>query len=85
VEGHKGLPQSLPPPRGAKYKYVVCINFTLDSNKCTNNIEESEVVILGLRKLRALEVRTCIVKTDSKIVVVQVEKDRTAWSQCFNI
>ena len=35
-------------------------------------------VILGLRKLRALGVTTCIIKTDSKIVAGQIEKDYAA-------
>jgi hypothetical protein len=34
-----------------------------------------EAVILGFRKLRALRVTTCIFKTDSKVVVGQIEKD----------
>jgi hypothetical protein len=35
-------------------------------------------VILGLRKLRALGVTTCIVRTDSKVVAGQVEKEYSA-------
>lgn len=34
------------------------------SDKCTNNIAEYEDLILGLRKLKALIVKTCIVKND---------------------
>ena len=49
--------------------------FALDSDKCTNNIAEYETFILGLRKLQALGVTTCIIKTDSKVVVGQIEKD----------
>jgi hypothetical protein len=62
-------------PSEAKYKYTVCPSFTLETDRCTNNIAEYEAVILGLRKLRALGVKTCIVKTDSKIVVGQIKKD----------
>jgi ribonuclease HI len=40
-----------------------------------NNITEYEAGILGLHKLRALGVTTCIVKTDSKIIVGQIKKD----------
>jgi hypothetical protein len=47
----------------------------LESDRFTNNIAEYEAVILGLRKLRALGVTTCIVRTDSKVVVGQVEKE----------
>jgi ribonuclease HI len=39
------------------------------------HIAEYETVILGLRRLRALGVTTCIVKIDSKIVAGQIEKD----------
>jgi ribonuclease HI len=62
-------------PLGVKYRYVTHLSFALESNKCTNNIEEYEAIILGLRKLRALGVTTCIVKTDSELVAGQIEKD----------
>jgi hypothetical protein len=54
------------------------LNPCLDSDKQTNNIAEYEAVILGLRKLKALGVNTCIIKIDSKIVAGQIEKDCTA-------
>jgi ribonuclease HI len=31
-----------------KYRYAVCLSFTLESKRCTNNIAEYEAVILGL-------------------------------------
>jgi ribonuclease HI len=31
--------------------------------------------LLGLCKLRAIGVRKCILRTDSKVVVVQIEKE----------
>jgi ribonuclease HI len=65
-------------PTGAKYRYAACLSFALKSDKCTNNIAEYEAIILGLQKLRALEVTTCIVKIDSKIVTRQIEKDCSA-------
>jgi ribonuclease HI len=61
-------------PPGVKYRYAARISFALESDRCTNNIAEYEAVILGLRKLRALGVTTCIVRTDFKIVAGQVEK-----------
>jgi ribonuclease HI len=64
-------------PTGVKHRYAR-LSFALESDRCTNNIAEYEAVILGLRKLRALGVTTCIIKTDSKVVVGQVEKDYTA-------
>jgi ribonuclease HI len=48
------------------------------SDRCTNNIAEYEVVILGLRKLKTLGVATCIIKTDSKVVAGDIEKDYSA-------
>jgi hypothetical protein len=50
----------------------------LESDRCTNNVVEYEAVILSLRKLRALGITTCIIKTDSKVVADQVEKDYAA-------
>ena len=55
-------------PTGVKYRYAACLNFALESNRCTNNIAEYEAVILGLRKLWALGATTCIIRTDSKVV-----------------
>jgi hypothetical protein len=65
-------------PTGVKHKYAARLNFALESDRCTNNVAEYEAVILGLRKLRALGVTTCIIKTDSKVVVGQVEKEYSA-------
>jgi hypothetical protein len=61
-------------PTGVKHRYVAHLSFALESDRCTNNVAEYEAVILGLRKLRALGVTTCIIKTDSKVVAGQVEK-----------
>jgi hypothetical protein len=55
-------------PTGVKYRYAARLSFALESDRCTNNIAEYEAVILGLRKLRALDVTTCITRTDSKVV-----------------
>jgi ribonuclease HI len=65
-------------PTGVKYRYAARLSFALESDICTNNIAEYEVIILGLRKLQALGVTTCIIKTDSKLVVGQVEKEYSA-------
>jgi ribonuclease HI len=73
-----GAAKIITSPIGLKYRYVTRLHFALDSNKCTNNIAEYEVVILGLHKLRALGVTTCIVKTDSKVIDDQIEKDYSA-------
>jgi ribonuclease HI len=50
----------------------------LESDRCTNNVAEYEAVILGLHKLRALGVTTCIIRIDSKVVTGQVEKEYSA-------
>jgi ribonuclease HI len=62
-------------PTGVKYRYATRLSFALESDRCTNNIAKYEAVILGLRKLRALGVTTCIIRTDSKVVAGQVEKE----------
>jgi ribonuclease HI len=65
-------------PTGIKHRYAARLSFALESDRCTNNVAEYEAVILGLRKLRALGVTTCIIKTDSKVVAGQVEKEYLA-------
>ena len=65
-------------PAGVKYRYATRLSFALESDRCTNNIAEYEVVILGLRKLRALGVTTCIIRTDCTIVTGQIEKEYSA-------
>jgi ribonuclease HI len=56
----------------------VRLSFALEYDRCTNNIVEYEAVILGLCKLRALGVTTCIIRTDSKVVTSQIEKEYSA-------
>jgi ribonuclease HI len=65
-------------PTCIKHRYAARLSFTLESDRCTNNIAEYKAVILGLRKLRALGVTTCIIKTDSKVDAGQVEKEYSA-------
>jgi hypothetical protein len=62
-------------PTGVKHRYAARLSFALESDRCTNNIAEYKAIILGLRKLKALGMATCIVKTDSKVVASQIEKD----------
>jgi hypothetical protein len=63
-----GVAAIITSPTGVKYRYEARLSFALESDRCTNNIVEYKAVILGLRKLRALCVTTCIVKTYSKVV-----------------
>jgi ribonuclease HI len=65
-------------PTGVKHRYAARLSFALESDRCTNNAAEYEAIILGLHKLRALGVTTCIIKTDSKVVAGQVEKEYSA-------
>jgi ribonuclease HI len=41
-------------PLGVKLRYVTRLHITKEIDKCTNNIVEYEVVILGFQKLRAM-------------------------------
>jgi ribonuclease HI len=60
---------------GIKLKPAARLQFKTETDKCSNNIAEYKVVLLGLRKLRTLGVHQCIVKTDSKVVTSQIEKE----------
>jgi ribonuclease HI len=73
-----GVAAIITSPTGVKHRYAARLSFALESDRCTNNIAEYEAVILGLRKLKALSVTTCIINTDSKVVAGQVEKDYSA-------
>jgi ribonuclease HI len=44
-------------------------------DRCTNNIAEYEAILLGLCKLRANGVQTCVLCTDSKVILGQIEKE----------
>jgi ribonuclease HI len=68
----------LNPPSGIKVKYVARLQFKVEANKCRNNIAEYEAVLLGLRKLQAMGVQCCILKTDSKVIASQIEKEYIA-------
>jgi ribonuclease HI len=51
------------------------LQFHSEADKCTNSIAEYEAILLGLRKLRAIEVQTCMLCTDSKVIAGQLEKE----------
>jgi len=55
-----GIAAILTPPKGLKLRYAARLEFLT-----TNNITEYEAVLLGLRKLIALGVRRCTVRSDS--------------------
>jgi ribonuclease HI len=62
-------------PSGVKLHYAARLHFTNEVDKCTNNIVEYDAILLGLRKLRAISVHTCVLRTDSKVVSGQIEKE----------
>jgi ribonuclease HI len=62
-------------PSGIKLRYTARMQFNSESDKCTNNIAEYEAILLGLHKLRAIGIQKCILRTDSKVVAVQIEKE----------
>jgi ribonuclease HI len=51
------------------------LQFTAEADKCSNNIAEYEAMLLGLRKLRAMGVQNCILKTNSKVIASKIEKE----------
>ena len=51
-------------------RYVARLEF-----QCTNNITEYKVVLLGLRKARAMGTQRLIIKIDSQVVARHIEKD----------
>jgi ribonuclease HI len=61
-------------PSGIKLCYTIWLQFTNEADKCRNNIAEYEAILLGLCKLRAIGVPTCILRTDLKVVASQIEK-----------
>jgi ribonuclease HI len=62
-------------PSGFKLRYATRMQFNSKVDKCTNNIAEYEAILLGLRKLRAIGFQRCILRTDSKVVAGQIEKE----------
>jgi ribonuclease HI len=59
-------------PPGIKLRYAVRLQFTKENDKCTNNITEYEVILLGLCRLRVIGVQRCIIRRDSKVIISQI-------------
>jgi ribonuclease HI len=70
-----GIATMLISPSGIKPRYAARLQFTNEADKYMNNIAEYEAILLGLCKLRAIRVQTCILHIDSKIVASQIEKE----------
>jgi ribonuclease HI len=62
-------------PSGIKLLYAARLQFNNEANKCTNNITEYKVILLGLCKLRAIGVHRCTLRIDFKVVAGQIEKE----------
>jgi ribonuclease HI len=68
-------PAILISPPGIKLRYAARLQLNNEADKCTNNIAEYEAILLGLRKLRAIRIQRCTLRTDSKVVAGQIEKE----------
>jgi hypothetical protein len=53
-----GAATILTSPLGIKLRYTTRLQFSNETDKCTNNIIEYEAILLGLRKLRAIGVQS---------------------------
>jgi ribonuclease HI len=62
-------------PSEIKLKYTARLQFKAEAYNYNNNIAEYEAVLLGLHKLRAMGVQRCNLKTDSKVIASQIEKE----------
>jgi hypothetical protein len=65
-------------PSGIKLRYAARLQFSNGIDKCTNNIAEYEAILLELHKLRAIGVQRCILRTNSKVVAREIEKECVA-------
>jgi ribonuclease HI len=63
-------------PSKARTCYAVKLDFS-----CTNNIDEYEALLLGLRKLKAMGIRRAVLKTDSQVISGHVDKSCKARDQ----
>jgi ribonuclease HI len=62
-------------PSKIKLLYAAGLQFNNEADKCTNDIADYEAMLLELRKVRAIGVQTCTLRTDSKIVASQIKKE----------
>jgi ribonuclease HI len=76
-----GATAILTSPSGMNLRCVARLQFTSDTNKCTNNIIEYEAILLGLWKLRAIDVQTCMLRTDPKWCQNKLRKNALHGSQ----
>jgi hypothetical protein len=62
-------------PSGVKLRYAARLLFNSEGEKCTNNIEKYEAILLGCQKLRASGDQRCTLYIDSMVVAGQIEKE----------
>jgi ribonuclease HI len=60
-------------PSKIKTYYAARLEF-----KCTNNIAKYEAVLLGLQKIKAMGIRRPVLKSDSHVIIGQVDKSSKA-------
>jgi ribonuclease HI len=60
-------------PSKVRTCYAVKLDFS-----CTNNIDEYKALLLGLRKLKAMEIRRAIFETDSQVISGHIDKSSKA-------
>ncbi|XP_072147936.1 uncharacterized protein [Setaria viridis] len=64
-------------PIGIKIRYDARLKFP-EGTRSTNNMTEYEVLLMALRKMKALGQQAFIVKIDSKVIKEHIEKDSKA-------
>jgi ribonuclease HI len=62
-------------PSGIKLQDAIRLQFTAETNNCSNSIAKYKAVLLSLHKLRAMGVQYCTLKIDSKVIASQIEKE----------
>jgi ribonuclease HI len=70
-----GAAAILIPPSSIKLRYTTHLEFTKETDKCSNNIARYEAVLLELHVLQAMGVQNYILKRVSKVIAGQIEKE----------
>lgn len=72
-----GIAAIITSPTGVKIKYAARLAFS-KGTRSTNNTTKYEVLLLALRKMRALRQQAFIVRIDSKVIKEHIEKESEA-------
>jgi ribonuclease HI len=73
-----GIAAIITSPAGVKLKYAARLDYSDPSDKCTNNTTKYEALLLGLRKVRALDASNFLVKCYAEVIKDHVEKESEA-------